>query len=141
MCSTSGVRLPIVSRCGPAPGLAAHCGSSIRSPHGRRPNGQRIWYNAAGGGDALPLAHYVLTAIDADPDQLAEAIRAAHAAHDVEIEVLALLAMARLLTERGDEAGARATLSDADTAMSGARHLLADADHVDRLGIQSHLDR
>jgi predicted ATPase/DNA-binding SARP family transcriptional activator len=99
------------------------------------------WYNAAGGGDALPLAQYVLAAIDADPDHLTEAIRAARTAHDIEIEVLALDALARLLTERGDEAAARAILSDADTAMSGAQHLLADGDRVDRAGTRSDLDR
>ncbi len=89
------------------------------------------WYSAAGG-DGLPLAQYVVAALDADPDQLADAVTAARDAHDVEIEVLALDALAQLLADQGDDAGARTALDAADVAMSGARHLLADTDRVDR---------
>ncbi|MEV6490095.1 BTAD domain-containing putative transcriptional regulator, partial [Actinoplanes sp. NPDC051633] len=98
------------------------------------------WYSAAGGGDGLLLARYVLAALDADPDRLTETVTIARETPDVEVEVLALDALARLLAERGDEAGARAALADADAAMSGARHLVSDHDRIDRDGALKHLE-
>jgi hypothetical protein len=69
---------------------------------------------------------------------LAETIATARAAHDPEIEVLALDALAYLLAAQGDEAGARTTLAAADAVLPQARHLLADADLVDRARISAH---
>ncbi len=99
----------------------------------------RDWYLAAGGGEGLLLAQYVLATLDTDPDHLTETIATARAAHDPEIELLALDALAYLLAARGDEAGARTTLAAADAVLPHARHLLADADLVDRARIWAHL--
>jgi tetratricopeptide (TPR) repeat protein len=90
------------------------------------------WYSSAGGGDALLLAEYVLAALDADLGRLTDTIATARATHDIEIEVLALDAVARLLAEHRNKAGARTTLAEADAAMAGARHLLSDSDRADR---------
>jgi predicted ATPase/DNA-binding SARP family transcriptional activator/tetratricopeptide (TPR) repeat protein len=90
------------------------------------------WYSSAGGGDALLLTEYVLAALEADADRLVEIIATARAAHDIEIEVLALDAVAQLHAQHGDEAGARTALADAETAMAGARHLLSHNDRADR---------
>jgi tetratricopeptide (TPR) repeat protein len=90
------------------------------------------FYGGAGGGDALLLTRYVLAAMDADPDRLAEIVADARTAHDIEVVVLALDALARLRAERGDAAGARTTRAEADAAMAGARHLLTDRDRPDR---------
>jgi hypothetical protein len=115
---------------------SARLGRALRfaDPVTARPAAQwsQHWYSAAGGGDALLLAEYVLAALDAAPDRLTDTIATARATHDIEIEVLALDALARLLAEHGDEAGARTTLADADAAMSGARHLLSHNDRADR---------
>jgi tetratricopeptide (TPR) repeat protein len=99
------------------------------------------WYLAAGGGDGQLLAQYVLATLDTDPERLTETIAEARGAHDSEIEVLALDALAYLLAQRGDNTGARSTLAAADTAHPDAWHLLADADRVDRARTCSHLKR
>jgi predicted ATPase/DNA-binding SARP family transcriptional activator len=91
------------------------------------------WYLAAGGGEGLLLAQYVLAALDGDRETLAATLAAARVAQDNEVEVLSLDALAWLRAERGDEAGARATLAEADAVLLRARHLLADVDRGDRV--------
>ena len=87
----------------------------------------------------LALALLVLAALDGDPDRLASVAGTARTAGDVEIEVLALDALAHVRAVRGDADGAREALAGADAAMPGARHLLADGDRVDRDLTLSHV--
>jgi tetratricopeptide (TPR) repeat protein len=98
------------------------------------------WYGTTGGGEAFLLARYVLAALDGDPDQLTEVVATARETHDVEVEILALDALAQLRVERGDDAEARTILNEADAVMPGARHLLADSDRVDRVRAMSQLE-
>jgi tetratricopeptide (TPR) repeat protein len=104
------------------------------------------WYNAAGGGDAAALAEYLLTALDADDgtpeagQHLTDVLATARHAHDVEIEVLTLDALARLYAEQGRTSDAQAMLDTADRIMPAAYHLLTDIDRIDRDQARSLLD-
>jgi predicted ATPase/DNA-binding SARP family transcriptional activator len=95
------------------------------------------WYLAAGGGDGVGLAEFMIAALDADdgaPDadrRLVEVLDSARRRHDVEVEVLALDRLARLDAERGRASEARALLDTAERVSSSARHLLTDRDRID----------
>jgi tetratricopeptide (TPR) repeat protein len=97
----------------------------------------RDWYVAAGGGEGLLLAQYVLAVLDADEDR-PEAVRElsavlAHArdGSDGEVELLTLDALARLDAHRGSRAQARETLDAADALMPAVAHLVTDGDRTD----------
>jgi tetratricopeptide (TPR) repeat protein len=95
------------------------------------------WYTAAGGGEGLALAEYVLAVVDADEndpqagDRLVAVLTAARAAPDPEVELLTLDALARLHAEHGATADARAALAAADACLAVAGHLVTDGDRVD----------
>jgi thiamine monophosphate kinase len=63
---------------------------------------------------------------------MASVLDTAREAGDVEVEVLALEALARARAERGEIGEARAALDLADGLMPSARHLLSDSDRIDR---------
>ncbi len=98
----------------------------------------RRWYRAAGGGDAELRAQYLAAALDADADRssgavdLEAAIEAARAAHDVEVEVLALERLARVQAEAGEAATARSLLDTASALEPAVRHVLSEPDRLDR---------
>ncbi len=107
----------------------------------------RRWYAAAGGGEAAVLADYLLAALDADDGEpaaaelLRDALDAARRAHDVEVEVLALDALARTHAEHGRLADAETLLVAAEAVMSTAGHLFADTDRIDNQRTRSLLRR
>ncbi|BEL06586.1 BTAD domain-containing putative transcriptional regulator [Actinoplanes sichuanensis] len=89
------------------------------------------WYATAGGGDGERLAEYLSAALAADRDaaeagaELDRVLAAARADGDVEIT---LLTLDRLALLRSDPALA----AEADTLFPTARHLITDADRIDR---------
>jgi predicted ATPase len=98
----------------------------------------RDWYAAAGGGDGVALAEYLDAALAADagePDAGARLTALAAAARergDAEAELLALDVLARLAAAAGRTGEATTLARAADDLLPAARHLVADADRIDR---------
>jgi predicted ATPase/DNA-binding SARP family transcriptional activator len=90
------------------------------------------WYAAAGGGDFALLTDTLLAAVRDDPKQLGAALQAARADRNVEVQVLALDALARLAAASGDEAAATSLLAEADTLAPHVTHLLDEHDRIDK---------
>ena len=86
------------------------------------------WYGAAGGGDFALLSHGLLAAMNDDAAGL-EAVRQAEDTGNVEVQVQALNALARLAASRSDLA--QALLAEADALAPQVAHLLDEADHFD----------
>jgi hypothetical protein len=101
------------------------------------------WYAGAGGGDGSLLARCLLLAVTlaaldtvdgAGPRVAAElesVLAQAVEAEDIEVQVLALDALARWSATRGDRASAQRSLDHADLLADAVRHLLDDGDRVD----------
>ena len=95
------------------------------------------WYHASGGGDHTRLADCLVAAMDRDAaDEAATAILEAvladaRGAGDLEVEVLALDALARRSADSGDTAAAIARLDQADALMPAARLRVTDEDRID----------
>jgi hypothetical protein len=85
----------------------------------------RRWYATAAGGDGALLADHLAAALDDDVPGLERTLAAAREAGDAEVQVLTLDALARILA---DDARAR----EADRLLPAARHLVTDADRIDR---------
>jgi hypothetical protein len=85
-------------------------------------------------------------ALDADDgapqagQRLSAVIAAARHAHDVETEVLALDALARIHAEQGRTDDARTMLDTADRIMPAAHHLVTDNERIDRDRARSLLE-
>jgi predicted ATPase/DNA-binding SARP family transcriptional activator len=90
------------------------------------------WYASAGGGDFALLTDTILAAVDDDTMQLEAALRAARAAKNLEVQVSALDALARLAAASGDDASAGSLLAEADTVASRVTHLLDEHDRIDK---------
>ncbi len=110
------------------------------------------WYRAAGAGgralasrDGAALATCLLAAIaleEGDPDaaeQLVTLLERARADDDVEIEVLALDALARDCAANGDDDPARRLLAEADARAPEAALWLDDADRLDAHAVRTAL--
>jgi len=95
------------------------------------------WYHASGGGDHTRLADCLVAAMDRDAADgaataILEAVLAdAREAGDLEVEVLALDALARRSADSGDTAAAIARLDQADALMPAARLRVTDEDRID----------
>jgi hypothetical protein len=89
------------------------------------------WYAAAGGGDFALLSHGLLAAMNDDAVGLEAVRQEALATGNVEVQVQALDAMARLAASRGDLEDARTLLAAADTLAPQVAHLLDEADRID----------
>jgi len=90
------------------------------------------WYHRSGGGDGALLSRLLRAAAEeSDAEPIEEALADARRVGDVEAEVLALDALARLAAGGGDDDRARALLRSADDRMTGAAHVLVDGDRVD----------
>ena len=97
----------------------------------------RGWYRAAGGGEGLLLAEYVVAALDADDDrpgaddQLSDVMGQAREARDGEVELLTLDALALFHARTGRTSQARSALDAADALMATVGHLVTEGDRRD----------
>jgi predicted ATPase/DNA-binding SARP family transcriptional activator len=95
------------------------------------------WFRATGGGEEALLAECLLAAMDAEAgapgsaERLASVLERAGGADDIEVQVLALDALAALRAAAGDVEEARGLLERADGLMPSAGHRLADGDRPD----------
>ena len=89
------------------------------------------WYAAAGGGDFALLSHSLLAAMNDDAVGLEAVQQEARTTGNVEVQVQALDALARLAASRGDLEDARNLLGAADTLAPQVAHLLDEADRID----------
>ena len=98
----------------------------------------RDWYAAAGSGEGQALAGFLLAALAADADEpaaearLDQVLAAARRSGNLEIQVLALDALARWSVEHGRHDHARLALREADRLWPGVAHLVTEADRIDR---------
>ena len=98
------------------------------------------WYASAGGGDYALLSRCVLAACRDDGPELEEALRAARASGNLEVEVHALDALARLAAANGDVGSATLALAESDQLASQAGHLLDASDRFDGNEARRRLD-
>ena len=89
------------------------------------------WYAAAGGGDFALLSHGIFAAMNDDAVGLEAVLQEARVTGNVEVQVHALDALARLAASRGDADQARTLLAEADTLAPLVAHLLDEADRYD----------
>ncbi|WP_432479001.1 BTAD domain-containing putative transcriptional regulator [Nocardioides sp. GXQ0305] len=89
------------------------------------------WYAAAGGGDYALLTRCVLDAELDDADGLADVLAEARRTGNLEVQVYALDALARLAAQVDDVAAATAHLAEADAIAEGLRHVVDEADRLD----------
>jgi hypothetical protein len=90
-----------------------------------------------------PVTVVAAFAKDGLPDalpHLESVLEAARHENNVEVEVLALDALARGHAQTGDLAEARRVLDAADQLMSDAQHLIDDTDRIDGNRARSFLD-
>ena len=103
------------------------------------------WYRSSGGGDHALLADCLVAAMDRRaPDDAAVAVLErvladARQAGDLEVEVLALDALARRSADSGDTAAAAALLGQADALMPTARIRVTDDDRLDAQAVRQSL--
>ena len=98
------------------------------------------WYASAGGGDFALLSRCILAACRDDGPELEEALRAARASGNLEVEVHALDALARLAAASGDVGSATSALAESDQLASQAGHLLDASDRFDGNEARRRLD-
>jgi predicted ATPase/DNA-binding SARP family transcriptional activator len=95
------------------------------------------WFRASGGGEEALLAECLLAAMDAQAgapgsaERLANVLEEARGDDDVEVQVLALDALAALRAAGDGLGDARGLLERADRLMPSAGHRLADSDRLD----------
>jgi hypothetical protein len=91
------------------------------------------WYEEAGGGEYSLLSHCLLSAERRDSRALEAALAEGRSLGNVEVEVCALDALARLAGDAGHTTTARARLAEADGLARQVAHLLDEGDRVDAL--------
>jgi predicted ATPase/DNA-binding SARP family transcriptional activator len=95
------------------------------------------WFRSSGGGEEAALAECLLVALDAEaglPDavvRLADVLEGAGGTGDVEVQVLALDALAATYARSQELDQASGALARADALMSAAGHRLIEADRLD----------
>jgi predicted ATPase/DNA-binding SARP family transcriptional activator len=93
------------------------------------------WFRASGGGDESALAECLVGAIDAEFDQPGStgALEALlkREPDDIEVQVLALDALAAVQARAGEHDAALALLARADAVMPTASHLISEDDRID----------
>ncbi len=104
------------------------------------------WFQASGGGDEAAVAQCLLAAMDAQDavpgaaGRLAVILEKAEAANDLEVQVLALDALAGLRAAAGDLVGGTELLDRADALMAAPGHKLTEGDRLDADRARSLLD-
>jgi predicted ATPase/DNA-binding SARP family transcriptional activator len=89
------------------------------------------WYASAGGGDFALLTYCILAAVRDDSAKLEAALKEAHATGNIEVQVHALDALARLAATQGHLESARSLLNEADKLAPQIVHLLDESDRLD----------
>jgi predicted ATPase/DNA-binding SARP family transcriptional activator len=89
------------------------------------------WYASAGGGEFAELTHCLLAAVHGDATELETVLEQASVSNNVEVQVCALDALARLAAQAGDSGSARTLLSEADRLASQVAHVLDQDDRLD----------
>ena len=89
------------------------------------------WYASAGGGEFALLTHCMLAAVRDDATELEAVLAQARVDRNVEIQVYALDALARLAAEAGDSRSARSLLTQADRLAPHVAHVLDEDDRLD----------
>lgn len=90
------------------------------------------WYSSAGGGDLALLNDTILAAVRDDTAQLEVALQTARADKNLEAQVSALDALARIAAATGDARFARSSLAEADLLAPQVAHLLDAHDRIDK---------
>lgn len=98
------------------------------------------WYRASGGGDHALLNRCVLAAVRDDDGALNAVHEEARANGQVEVQVFALDALARLAAATGDGTRARQLLDDSNELARRVRHLVDDKDRVDAASALEPID-
>ncbi len=89
------------------------------------------WYASAGGGEFALLTHCILAAIHDDAAELEAVLEQARVSENVESQVYALDALARLAAKEGDSGSARSRLTQADSLAPHVAHVLDENDRLD----------
>ncbi|HET7475218.1 MAG TPA: BTAD domain-containing putative transcriptional regulator [Dermatophilaceae bacterium] len=89
------------------------------------------WYRSAGGGDYALLTRCVLAAQRDDDQTLRSVLADARATANLEVQVFALDALARLAARSGDRDTAVALLAESDRLADAVSHLVDASDRID----------
>ncbi len=92
------------------------------------------WYTSAGGGDFALLTDCVLAAERGDEGALRSVLDKARAAGNLEVQVVALDALARLAAESDDLETSGDLLAEADRLAAQVAHVVDEADRIDAAG-------
>jgi predicted ATPase/DNA-binding SARP family transcriptional activator len=97
------------------------------------------WYASAGGGDFALLNQCILAAARDDVGALESTLQEARATENVEVQIHALDALARLAAARDDVGPARSLLAEADALAPQVGHILDEADRLDGNEVRQRL--
>jgi len=103
------------------------------------------WYGSAGGGEGALLSRCFLAAVtaEADPEEarglLSDALEEARRLPDLEVQLYAIDAQARLAAGDGDLEKAQQLLGEADALASAVRHVVDEGDRVDAQHVRGML--
>ncbi|MCW2761566.1 MAG: transcriptional activator domain [Marmoricola sp.] len=89
------------------------------------------WYRSAGGGDFALLTRCILCAERADAPGLGEVLEEARDTENLEVQVYALDALARVSADSGDLDSARALLAESDDLAPDVAHVVDGSDRLD----------
>ncbi|MCW2737524.1 MAG: transcriptional activator domain [Nocardioides sp.] len=89
------------------------------------------WYESAGGGDFALLTDCVLAAARDDDGALRSVLAASRATGDVQVQVFALDALARLAAGTGDPATSDELLAESDRLAAQVAHVVDEGDRID----------
>jgi hypothetical protein len=89
------------------------------------------WYRSAGGGDFALLTWCILCAERADAPGLREVLEEARDTENLEVQVYALDALARVSADSGDIASARVLLAESDDLAPDVAHVVDASDRLD----------
>ena len=89
------------------------------------------WYESSGGGDFALLTDCLLAAGRDDEDRLRSVLDEARSTGNLEVQVFALDALARLAAELGDGTTATELLGASDLLAAQVAHVVDEADRID----------
>jgi predicted ATPase/DNA-binding SARP family transcriptional activator len=93
------------------------------------------WYRSAGGGDFALLTHCVLAAERDDDHTLRSVLDEARATGNLEVQVFALDALARLAAESNDRENSGALLAESDRLAAEVTHVVDESDRIDAAAV------